>query len=88
MVNKIITWSTFQAKAIYNEIFRQIHVTFGTETFQKDQQKAIDMFFEGNDVSVSLLTGYGKSPIYQAAPVIDSLSLLEETGHDIYCAAS
>ena len=45
------------------------------------------MFFEGNDVSVSLLTGYGKSPIYQAAPVIDRLSLLEETGHYIYCAA-
>ena len=88
MVNKIITWSTFQTKAIYDDIFRQVYVTFGIETFQKDQQKAIDMFFEGNDVSVSLLTGYGKSPIYQAAPVIDRLSLLEETGHYIYCAAS
>ena len=63
-------------------------MTLGIETCQKDQQKAIDMFFEANDVSVSLLTGYGKSPIYQAAPVIDGLSLLEETGHYIYCAAS
>ena len=75
MVNKIITWSTFQTKAIYDDIFRQVYETFGIEIFQKDQQKAIDMFFEGNDVSVSLLTGYGKSPIYQAAPVIDRLSL-------------
>ena len=88
MVNKIITWSTFQTKAIYGDIFRQVYVTFGIETFQKDQQIAIDMFSKGNDVAVSLLTGYGKSPIYQAAPVIDRLSLLEETGHYIYCAAS
>ena len=68
--------------------FRQVYVTSGIDTFQKDQQKAIDMFFEGNDVSVSLPTGYGKSIIYQAAPVIDRLSFLEETGHYIYCAAS
>ena len=48
------------------------------------------MFSEGNDVSVSLPTGYGKSQIVQnqAAPVIDRLSLLEETIHYIYCAAS
>ena len=44
------------------------------------------MFFEGNDVSLSLLTRYGKSLLYQAAPVIDRLSSLEETGHYIYCA--
>ena len=42
------------------------------------------MFFEGNDVSVSLPTSYEK---YQAAPVIDYLSSLEETGHYINCAA-
>ena len=51
-------------------------------------QKLIDMFFEGNDVSGSLPTGSGKSLIYQAGPVIDRLSFLEETGHHIYCAAS
>ena len=45
------------------------------------------MFFEGNDVFVSLPTGYGKSLIYQAAPVIDRLSSLDESGHYIYCAA-
>ena len=88
MVKKIITRSTFQTKAIYDEVLRQVYVTFGIEAFQKDQQKAIDMFFEGNDVSVSLPTGYGKSIIYQAAPVIDRLSLLEETGHYIHCAVS
>ena len=56
--------------------------------FQEEQQKAIDMFLEGNDVSVSLPTGNGKSLIYQAAPgVIDGLSPPKETGHYIYCAA-
>ena len=51
------------------------------ETFQEAQQKAIDVFFEGNDVSVSLPTGYGKSLVHQAALVIDLLSSPEETGH-------
>ena len=44
------------------------------------------MFFEGNDVSVSLPTCYGKSLIHQAAPVIDRLPSLDESGHYIYCA--
>ena len=59
-------------------------MTFGIEAFQEEQQKAIDMFFEGNGVSVSLPTGYGISLVYQAAPVIDLLSSLDETGHHIY----
>ena len=78
----------FSNKSDLRWSFRQVYVTFRIETFQKDQQKAKNMFFEGNDVSVSLPTGYGKSIIYQAAPVIDRLSLLKETGHYIYCAAS
>ena len=45
------------------------------------------MFLEGKDVSVSISTRYGKSLLHQAAPVIDRLSSLEETGHYIYCAA-
>ena len=45
------------------------------------------MFLEGNDVSISLSIGYEKSLIYQAAPVTDHLSSLEETGHYVYCAA-
>ena len=44
------------------------------------------MFFEGKDVSVSLPTRYVKSFLYQAAPVIDRLPSLEETGLHIYCA--
>ena len=74
--------STFFSKtAIYDEVLRQVSGTFGIETFQEAQQKAIDVFFEGNDVSVSLPTGYGKSVMYQAALVIDRLSSPEETGH-------
>ena len=41
------------------------------------------MFFESKDVSVS---GYENLKyISQAAPVIDRLSSLEETGHHIFC---
>ena len=43
------------------------------------------MFFEG--LQCLRLTGLGKSSIYQAAPVIDRLSFLDETGYYIYCAA-
>ena len=46
-----------------------------------------DMFLEGTDVCISLPSGYEKSLIYQAAPVKDRLSFLEETGHYIYCIA-
>ena len=67
MVNKMFLWSTFQTTAIYDEVLRHVCATFGTDTFQEEQQKAIEMFFEGNDVSVSLPTGYGKSIVYQAA---------------------
>ena len=88
MVNKVHSWSTFQKTAIYDEVLRQVCAISGIKTFQEEQQKAIYMFFEGNDVSVSLPTGNGKSLIYQAAPgVIDGLSPPKETGHYIYCAA-
>ena len=53
MVNKMLSWSTFQTTAIYAEVLRQVCVTFRIETFQEEQQKAIYIFFEGNDVSVS-----------------------------------
>ena len=86
-MNETFSWSTFQTTAIYDEVLRHVCATFGRGTFQEEQQKAIEMFFEGNDVSVSLPTGYGKSIVYQAAQVIDRLSSLKETGHYIYCAA-
>ena len=76
----------FQTTAIYDKVLGQIYANFGKETFQEEQQKAIDMFFKGNDVSVSLPIGYGKSLLYQAAPVIDRLSSLEESGHYFSCA--
>ena len=73
----MLSWSTFQTTTIYDEVLRQVCATFGIETFQ-EQQKAIDIFFEVNDVSVSLPTGYGKSSIYQAVPVTDRLSSPEQ----------
>ena len=65
LVNKTLLWSTFQTTAIYDEVLREVCVTFGIETFQEEQQKAIDMFSEGNDVSVSLPTGSRKSLLYR-----------------------
>ena len=52
IVIRMLLWSTFQTTAIYDEVLRQVCTTFGIETFQ-EQQKAIDIFFEVNDVSVS-----------------------------------
>ena len=37
---------------------------FWIETFQEEQQKAIDMFFECNEVSVSLPTSYMENILY------------------------
>ena len=61
--------------AAFPRALRQVCATFGLKTFQEELQKAIDMFFEGNDVSASLPTGYGNFLIYQAAQVIHRLSL-------------
>ena len=58
MVKKILSWTTFQTTAIHDEVLRQVCMTFGPETFQEEQQKAIDMFLKGTNVSVSLPTGY------------------------------
>ena len=81
----MLSCSTFQTTEIYDEVLRQVCATFGT--VQEAQQKAIDTFFVGKDVSVLLPTGYGKSLINQAAPVMDRLSSLEETGYNIYFAS-
>ena len=68
------------------EVSRQVYANFGIETFQEEHQKAIDIkFFESNDVFFLLPIAYEKYLLYQAAPVIDRLSSLEESGHNIYC---
>ena len=63
MMNKMPSRPTFQTTAIYDQVLRQVCATSGKETFHEEQQKAIDVFFVGSDVSVSLPTGYGKSLI-------------------------
>ena len=67
MLNKMLSRSGYQTTA----------TSFGIETIQ-EPKKAIDIFFDGNDVSVSLPIGYGKSSIYQAALVVDRFSSPEE----------
>ena len=42
------------------------------ESFYKDQQEALKQFFRGMNVFFSAHTGYGKSLIFQAIPIIDS----------------
>ena len=84
----MLSWSTFQATVIYDEVLKKVCATFRIEAFEEEQQKAIDMFFEGNTASVSLPTGYGKSLINLATPVINRLSSLEKIVRYIYCAAS
>ena len=69
------------------EVLRQVYANFGIETFQEEHQKAIGIkFFESIDVFFLLPIGDEKSLLYQAAPVIDRLSSLEESGHNIHCA--
>ena len=76
-MNKTLLWSTFQTTVIYDEVLREVCATFGIETFQEEQQKAIDMFSEGNDVSVSLPTGSGKSLLYRIFNISPLFSRLE-----------
>ena len=67
-------WENAQAnKTLYNTAVHQVCAIFGIEKLHLEQQKAIDKFFEEKDVFVSLPTGYGKSFIFQAIPVIASL---------------
>ena len=68
-------------------IIGQLFSKQGSEKIRIDWDREISRRTEGKDVSVSLSTRYRKSLLHQAAPVIDRLSSLEETGHDIYCAA-
>ena len=51
IVIRMLLWSTFQTTAIYDEVLRQVCATFGIETFQEKQQKAINMF---SNVTMSL----------------------------------
>ena len=51
IVIRMLLWSTFQTTAIYDEVLRQVCATFGIETFQEKQQKAINTF---SNVTVSL----------------------------------
>ena len=70
MLNRMLSWSTSQTTGIYDYAFRQVCATFGIDKFQGEQQKAIDMFFEGNNVSVSLPTGHGNTSRAAQAPVV------------------
>ena len=70
MLNRMLSWSTSQTTGIYDYAFRQVCATFGIDKFLGEQQKAIDMFFEGNDVSVSLPTGHGNTSRAAQAPVV------------------
>ena len=71
--------STFQITAIYDKVLRRVCATFRIETFQGEQQKAIDMFF---NVSVSLPTGYEKSFLLKKVVIIFIVSPVKAITED------
>ena len=44
--------------------------TFGVQNLSPQQEKALSEFLSGSDVFVNLPTGYGKSLMYQMAPLV------------------
>jgi len=56
----------------FNAAIKKVCEAFGIEKFHEEQHKAIENFFDGKNVFVSLSTGYGKSIIFQSIPVIAS----------------
>ena len=61
-----------RTREAFDAAIKEVCETFAIEKFHEEQQKAIDLFFDGKDVFVSLPTGYGKSIIFQSIPVIAS----------------
>ena len=63
--NRVMTSLFFQTTAIYEVVFRQILCDFWDRNIlRRTTENHIYLFFEGNDVSVSLPTSCGKSLIY------------------------
>ena len=73
----MLSWSTYQKTAFDNEVLGKFAQLLGQRHFKKNGRKPY-ICFSKLTVSISLLTGYGKSSIYQAAPVIDGLPSPEE----------
>ena len=65
--------SQIENKIVFNAALAKVCNHFGISQLHQEQAEAINAFFEGNDVFVSLPTGYGKSFIFQAIPVMASL---------------
>ena len=53
--------------------------TVGLESLKREQREAIQEFLNGKDVSVSLLTGYGKTYCYSLLPL--AFDYLRESQH-------
>jgi len=70
----------------FNAARKQVCETFGIEKFHEEQQNAIDLFFDGKDVFVSLPTGYVKSII--SVDSSDPIAPLEETVNYFHCTTT
>ena len=73
----MLSWSTYQKTAFDNEVLGKFAQLLGQRHFKKNGRKPY-ICFSKLTVSISLPTSYGKSSIYQAAPVIDGLPSPEE----------
>lgn len=67
-------------------ILADIAGLFGIESFKDKQDEALRAFLSGRDTFVSLPTGYGKSAIYAALPLICD-RLLDRRGSIVVCVS-
>ena len=73
-----------RTREAFKAAITEVCETFGIEKFHEEQQKAIDLFFDGKDVPVSLPAGYGKS-YHISIDSSDPVASLEETVHYFHC---
>ena len=86
-VNKMLSWSTFQTTAIYDEVFKASLCDFWDRDILRRTAKSHRYLFLRWRCLRFVTNWLWRSVMYEAAPVIDGPSSLEETGHYIYCAA-
>jgi len=54
-----LTSDATRTREAFNAAIKEVCETFGIEKFHEEQQKFINLFFDGKEVFVSLPTGYG-----------------------------
>lgn len=58
-----------QSHGTTDDILNLACAKLGLNQFKDEQKRALDSFLKGHDVFISLPTGFGKSVVFQAAPI-------------------